>query len=91
MKNTDNLIFTGKGFSGFKTKGFSGFNLDRNVYIRCKECGDLISMHPRNAERCSCGNITKDIDNGMIECKTGIENIEVYKEKKQKSGFRIFG
>lgn len=72
----------GKGMSAFGTKGFSGFNLDRNIYIKCGECGDFISMHPRCKEICSCGNIVKDIDAGIIEAKKGFDNIEVYRLKK---------
>lgn len=69
----------GKGLSAFKTRGFSGFDLDRNVYMKCDVCGDFISMHPRNKEVCSCGNIVKDIDSGIIECKNGFDNIEIYR------------
>ncbi len=75
----DTMIYIGKGISAFKTRGFSGFNLDKNIYIKCEKCGDFISMHPRLKETCSCGNIIKDIDSGIIECKTGLDSMELYK------------
>lgn len=71
----------GKGLAAFRTKGFSGFNLDRNIFIKCVVCGDFVSMHPRMREECSCGNIIKDIDMGIIECRSGLDDIEVYRTK----------
>ncbi len=82
------MIYIGNGLSAFKTNGFSGFNLDRKIYIQCSECGEFISMHPRSKENCSCGNISKDIDSGILECKTGFDTVKVF-EAKAYSVFRI--
>lgn len=82
MPDEKNMNYLGKGFSSFKTKGFKGFNLDRNIYIQCEKCGDFISLHPRNKEFCACNNIIKDIDAGIFECKTGFENAKIFEIKK---------
>jgi hypothetical protein len=75
------MTYIGNGMSAFKTKGFSGFNLDRNLYVQCEKCGEYVSMHPRNKEICSCGNITKDIDSGVLKCETGFKTIRVFEAK----------
>jgi len=75
------LVSVGHGFDALKVKGFKGINLEKNLYIKCELCGDMISLHPRKAERCSCGNIEKDIDEGIFKCGSGIENAEIFEKR----------
>jgi len=34
----------------------------RDIYYRCKRCGDLVPSHPTDNVGCNCGNIFIDID-----------------------------
>lgn len=34
----------------------------RDIYYRCKQCGDLIPSQPKDNIGCKCGNVFIDVD-----------------------------
>jgi hypothetical protein len=55
-----------KYFSFEPTKGYPA---DKNIYYECMQCGDILLSLPDNNQKCSCKNISIDIDSARIYIK----------------------
>ncbi len=58
--------------------------MNKDLYAKCPECGDYMSLDPTKSESCHCGNMYKERE-GRFGADTGDMSIEIYTLDKQKS------
>lgn len=57
-----------------------GYPVARNLFYRCKSCGETIPSQPNECMGCSCGNIFIDVDYARISIKRN-SDIQLLKKK----------
>ena len=65
--------------NGCKATGANdGWRMSENLYMRCVDCGYMMSANPHVDDSCSCGKLYKDSGYGRVGSRLDDDAIEIY-------------
>lgn len=59
----------------------TGWRMRADLFAKCVDCGDMLSLDPNETARCSCGSLSKDADTGRFGSIVGDGGIAIYRQR----------